>query len=338
MFDLEINMISWIGGAWGAPEYWWWVIWLFCLVVLVWYAVGWRVRIARLLDSTGALLRHFSVWRVVAKGTLLTVALVSIYLALLHPKWGVVQEIVEQQGRDVFVALDISRSMLARDVAPDRLSVAKQAIKHILEALPADRIGLMIFGQKAQVHCPLTHDRELLTLFVEHIDQTIISAGTTRLDGPIALAIAQCCRTPGRKSRLLVILTDGEDFSGALQSLAVKAAQERLMILVVGVGTMRGAPIPDYDAQGKQRGFLKDAAQHVVVSRLNEVALRNLAQKTGGRAVFLCHENNDLHDIVDAIERCEKEQHGKQMMTRMHEQYHWFLLIALSCLLLEWLL
>lgn len=331
-------MIAWFGGAWGAPEYGWWFVWAVCLIFLGWYAVWWRIRAARLLDNSGDLLRHFRPWRVVVKGVALMIAIACIYIALLHPKWGFVQETVEQQGRDVFIALDISRSMLVRDVAPDRLSVAKQAIKKILDALPADRLGLMVFGQTARVHCPLTHDRELLTLFVEHIDQTVIAAGTTRLDEPITLAIAQCRRTPERKSRLLVILTDGEDFSGALESLAVKAAQEHLMILVVGVGTTRGAPIPVYDAQGKQNGFVKDATQQVVVSRLNESALRSLAQKTGGRAIFISREKDEVQSIIDAIERCEKERQGKQMMARMHEQYHWFLLVALGCLLLEWLI
>ncbi len=308
------------------------------MLTLVWYHYFKRIQRGRVLDRTGTLLRYFSSQRLVIKAVLAGMAIISLCVALMHPRWGLVEEAVVQRGHDVYVAFDVSRSMLTRDVSPDRLSVAKHAIKAVVNQLQADRFGLMLFSQRARVACPLTHDKELFSLFIDQLDGQMIGDGSTCLDTPIRLTIEQCKRTPECKQRLLVLVTDGEDFSGTLQAIGAQAAQEHIKILVIGVGTSQGAPVPLYDGQGKQQGFIKDAQGRVVISRLNKTALQSLVGQSDGRYVFIDRSDGCVKEIVWAIERCQKEQRDTQMMGHLQEQYAWFVLVAFCCLLLEWLL
>ena len=327
---------------------WWWFLIIFVLILGVWRVYLLRNRQALLLDKSKKLLKNFRAKRNSIKAVLASVAFIFMGLALLHPQWGRVTDRIEQQGRDLIIALDISRSMLAQDVAPDRLSCAKTAIAHIMEALESDRVALMVFSEKARMYCPLTKDQELVKIFLEQIDYTILSAGTTCLDQPIYAAIQQCKRYPQRKRNVLLLVTDGEDFSGALAGVKDQALACGLTILVIGVGTSQGAPIPVYGEQRQRLGYLKDAQDHVVISHLNKMALQSLTKNTGGLALFIEQSLIEqasinqspigVHEIVDRIKQFEKERQELATITSFKEQYPWFLLVSFSCLLFEWLL
>jgi len=308
------------------------------LIVFVWWKYISRNKIAVLLNKHGNLLRHFSAIRNIIKAFLSSVGILFLFLALLHPKWGMVKETVEQEGRDLFIALDISRSMLTQDVKPDRLTCAKQTIKNLVNRLGTDRISLMVFSEKARVYCPLTKDNELINMFLDQIDRSTIGSGTTLLDKPIQLAIDQCNRVPERKNRLLILVTDGEDFSPSLESLKSRAKDAGLVILIIGVGTKQGAPIPFYDKDAKHAGYIKDKKEQVVISQLNEEALQALANATGGMVVLANNERVDIDSLICKIEQFEKDSHGEQVVSSLQEQYPWFLLVSFVCFLLEWIL
>lgn len=324
--------------SWGNLYNLWWLFLAALLIGLVWWKYLSRTKLAVLLNKQGNLLRHFSAKKNIVKALLSSIGILFLFLALLHPKWGIIEEVVEQEGRDLFIALDVSRSMLTQDVAPDRLSCAKQALKSLINQLATDRVGLIVFSERARVYCPLTQDKELVELFLDQIDHTTIGAGTTLLDQPVQLTIEQCKRTPDKKSRLLILVTDGEDFSKSLEALKKQAKEVGLTILVIGIGTQEGAPIPIYNEQDKRAGYVKDKKDQVVISQLHENALRSLAQETGGTVVFMQNNQVDMSDIVRKIELFEKERQGERAFSSLQEQYPWFLLISFICFLCEWLL
>ncbi len=290
------------------------------------------------LDRRRTMLMHTSRTQLIVKTILLCLGTLTLFLALLHPRWGLIQETVHQRSRDVLIALDISRSMLTADVAPNRLTCAQHALKHLINRLSSDRIALILFCDKARSYCPLTRDKELACMFLDTIDPTCLGTGSTRLDQPIYAAIEQCKRAPDKKQRLLVLATDGEDFSGSLESVKTAAQQEHVNILVLGVGTSQGAPIALKNEAGASTGYLKDEQGHVVISKLNEQALQQLAQETGG--IYRCVNtiNPDIDALVHAIEQHEKDQRESQTFSTYQEQYQWFVLVGFLCFLLEWIL
>ncbi len=330
----NLPLILWAHGA-----IWWWLVpVVLALIAGTWYVHLSRNKLAKKLDKTGTLLKHFSSIRNIIKATLASGAFLGIFLALLHPQWGHVNDKVEQRGRDLIVALDISRSMLVQDVKPDRLTCAKNIIKDLVQKLETDRVALMVFSEKARIYCPLTQDRELVSLFLDQIDHTTLSSGTTLLDQPVLCALEQCERQPDRKHKLLVLVTDGEDFSHALSPIKERAISAGLTILVVGIGTSQGAPIPVYNEKKERIGYLKDVHDRVVVSQLNKFALSELAKETGGRAIFVEKDTVLLEELVNRIKQFDKERQEMAIVPSLKEQYPWFLLTSFVCMLLEWVL
>lgn len=308
------------------------------LIGAVWYVYLRRNNLAARLDKTGKLLVNFSSRKNIFKAVLASLGIITLCIALMHPRWGRINESVEQQGRDLLIALDISRSMLTQDVKPDRLTCAKRVINELMSALETDRVGLMVFCEQARVYCPLTKDAELVRMFLESIDASTLSNGTTRLDQPVMCAIEQCKRFADRKNHVLVLVSDGEDFSKNLDTVKQRACDLGLTILVVGVGTMQGAPIPLYNEQNQRIGYLKDMRDRVIISQLNKVALQTLADQSGGSAFFVENETIRIHELVARIKQFERERQGQAMVSSLREQYHWFLLVSFICFLCEWLL
>jgi len=316
----------------------WWFALAAVLVSGVWYLYLYRNKLARMLDKTGLLLKHFSARKNIVKAVLASCAIICLFLALLHPQWGLMVDETEQRGRDLVIALDVSRSMLAQDVQPDRLTCAKQVIMRIAQALETDRVALMIFSEKARIYCPLTKDIDLIKSFLENFDHTTLSAGTTCLDQPIRSTIAQCQRNPDRKHNILLMVSDGEDFSGSLDGLQDQARSCGLTILVTGVGTTQGAPIPLYDEKKQRTGYLKDAHDRVVISQLNKSVLEKLAKNTGGLALFVEKSDVSVDQLITRIKQFDKELQGTVRMPSLKEQHPWFLLVSFTCLLIEWVL
>lgn len=275
---------------------------------------------------------------VIIKSILLCIGALSLFIALLRPQWGMREETVKQQGRDVLIALDISRSMLAQDLKPNRLSIAKLKIKELLHRLSCERVGLMLFSGSAIMQCPLTTDYGAFMMFLDAVDAESVSAGTTAIDQAVRSAVTLFERMPERKHKLLVIFTDGEDFSSNLVGIKQKAQQLGLTIFTLGVATPEGAPVPVLDASGKSIGVQRDAQGKVVISALNEGILSNLAHDTAGHYWRVTPDNTDLEQLVSTVERYEKEQLEDKQISHYNEQYPWFVGVALICLAVEWLL
>lgn len=282
--------------------------------------------------------QHYSFVRIIIKALLWSAGVCFLLAALMRPQWDESQEPVTYEGRDVLIALDISRSMLAQDMQPDRLTCAKQKIKQLIQALHSNRVGLLLFSGATFLQCPLTTDTAAFSMYLNTIDVDTIASGSTAIDRVIEEAIALFKKMPERKSKLLVIYTDGEDFSSNLAQIKQDAAALGLHIITVGVGTEQGAPIPLYDRKSVQIGHQLDDQGKPVISRLNEGILYRLAEDTGGLFVPISQDESDIKKITDFVTSFEKEHLEDHQLHRFHEQYHYPLLFSFICLALEWLL
>lgn len=283
-------------------------------------------------------LKHISFTRLVIKSMLWATALLFIIATLLHPAWNKQEETVIQEGRDLFIAFDISASMLATDLSPNRLEFAKEKIRTLVNALPSERIGLILFSGSSFIQCPLTRDRNAFFMYLNQIDTSTIASGSTALDSAIEQAINAFNQIGSQKNKLLVIFTDGEDFSPNLASLKHKAHQEGLTIFTIGVGTAIGSPIPLIDQSGKQAGHLKDKQGNIVISHLNDELLQNLATDLGGIYLHASQDQSDINKLVALVMQREKEKREEKTYGHLQEQYPYFLLISFLLLLIEWLL
>ena len=291
-----------------------------------------------LVGSNNDLLKNVSLLKQCGKLTLFATGVLFLCIALLRPQWDKSEETIVQEGRDLYIALDISRSMLATDIKPNRLTRAKDKIKQLVQHLSCERVGLILFSGSAFVQCPLTSDYGAFYLYLDSVDAELISSGTTALSEAIKQALDSFACVPDRKNKLLALFTDGEDFSRNLSDIKQEAVDACLSIFTVGVGTPEGAPIPVLDHHGVMIGHQKDARGNVVISRLNEDVLHNLSHDAGGKYICLKDDDGDIATLVKLVESFEKEQLGERKHARYEDQYHYFLLVSFICFLLEWLL
>ena len=261
-----------------------------------------------------------------------------LLVAVLRPQWDKKEEIVEQEGRDLLIALDVSRSMLAQDEKPNRLEFAKEKIKKLLYNLSCERVGLILFSGTTILQCPLTIDYAAFFMFLDQIDAETISTGTTSLDQAIRQAMTVYDTMSEKKTKLVCLFTDGEDFSTNLAGIKEKAAQQGLAIVTFGVGSENGAPIPILDQHGAQIGFEKTADGSVVMSKLNEGILKNLSNQTGGKYFHSTKSDQDIKDVIALVESFEKDKMEDKTVGRLQEKYYYSVAISFCCFLLEWLL
>lgn len=318
----------------------WWCLFFAVLAALFLMVRYQKQRAAQqyLVGNHRQFLRNISLKKQLLKMVLMTVGVLFLCLALLRPQWNQSEETIMQEGRDLYVALDISRSMLATDCAPYRLMFAKQKIKKLIKQLSCERIGLILFSGTAFVQCPLTSDYSAFTLYLDAVDAELISSGTTALDQAIRQALTSFEAVPERKNKLLVLLTDGEDFSHNLHDVKQEASDAHLSIFTIGIGTPEGAPVPLFDAHGVLVGHQKDRQGGVVISRLNEGILRSLSQDAGGHYIRATDSDDDIMMFTKAVQAFEKEQLAERKHSRYEDQYHYFLLVSFICFALEWLL
>ena len=313
---------------------------IFAICLLVWRYAKTKKAINALACASRVfyLFTHFSYARLFFRGIFFTLGLFSLFLGLLRPQWGKREEVVTQEGRDLFIAIDVSRSMLAEDCSPNRLEFAKQKVKKLISMLKTERVGLVIFSGSSMLQCPLTTDYSAFFMFLDQLDVETISSGTTALDKPIKEVLHAFADMQAKKTKLLVIFTDGEDFSSNLAEVRQKAAVQGLKIFTMGLGTIEGAPIPLINEQGVKTGHIKDKGGNVVISRLNEGILNAIAQDTGGFYFRMTENDNALQQLVKRVEVFEKEKFEDKKLPALEERYNYFVLIGLIFFAIEWLL
>lgn len=251
--------------------------------------------------------------------------------ALARPQFGTRLETVKREGQDIVVVLDVSSSMLAEDVAPNRLEKAKHEISSLIDRLRGDRIGLVIFAGVPFVQHPLTSDYGAASMFLSSVDTTMIPSQGTALAEAVRTALKLF--SPDRRShRVIVLITDGEDHLGEPVEAAREAADQGVILYAVGIGSSHGTPIPLYDNAGNRLGFKRDERDQVVVTRLDSDILREMAERTGGTFHLASSTEVELDRIYREISEMEKQTLATHQFTRFEEQFQIFSLAALGLL------
>ncbi len=262
------------------------------------------------------------------KGAMLILATLFLVLALARLQFGTHLELLKREGIDIIIALDVSNSMLARDIKPNRLDKARQEIRGIIDRLKGDKIGLIAFAGEAFVQCPLTLDYSAASFLLSAMDQTSVSIQGTSLTAAIEMATKSFDQLD-RKHKALLLLTDGEDHDeGAIQA-AEEARKTGVKIYAVGIGNPLGEPIPILDRKGNQVGFKKDENGEVIVSKLNEEILQKIALASGGKYYRATAGELELERIFEEVSRIEKKELEDTLVTRYDDRYQWPLLFAI---------
>jgi Ca-activated chloride channel family protein len=266
----------------------------------------------------------------------LVLAVASLIIALARPQWGFTWQEVKQRGVDVVVAIDVSKSMLAQDIAPNRLARAKLAAMDLMQVAKGDRLGLVAFAGDAFLQCPLTIDDAAFRQSVEALDVNTIPEGGTAVAE--AIETAQTAFKEGDNHRVLVLMTDGEDHdSGALEA-AQKAAQAGLRIYTIGIGTAEGELLRIKDAQGHE-DYIRDEQGNVVKSHLNERLLQEIAGATDGGFYLPLRGAKTIDSLYsEGLAKLPKSEHQQKLVKQYQDRYHWPLGLAIVLLVLEMVL
>jgi Ca-activated chloride channel homolog len=270
----------------------------------------------------------------VIKRFLVVAALLLLVSAMARPQFGTRVETVRREGRDVIVAIDVSASMLAEDVAPNRLEKAKLAVASLLNRFEGDRVGLVVFAGQAFVQAPLTVDYAAATMFLRSISPSLVPVPGTDMREALTRAI-DAFDDKDREYRVLIIVSDGEDHSDAYREPLERAVSEGIVIYTIGIGGTAGVPIPQFDATGNRQGFLRDSAGGVVLTRLEEGTLEQMATESGGRYVRITNASSQLNELADDIAGLGKREIDTAQFTQYEEQFQILLGAALILLTAE---
>ena len=285
--------------------------------------------------NRSALFLGYSKLKSVISFVAFSLGLVAMFLCFLRIGWGEQKVNVQQHGRAVLFALDISRSMLAADVSPNRLDLAKIKIRSILQELGPERVGLLLFSQTAILQCPFTSDFKTFLSFLDQIDASVVcSTAQTSLTEAFLKSIDAFNRSKVA-SKILVMITDGEDFSKGTAGVLDKAKKENIALLALGVGTREGAPVPIIDTLGKIIGHEQDDKGVVILTRLDEEKLIATVTHLGGVYERLTYSDEDLGSIKHFVQQFEKEHFDDASFVVRNETYPIFALFASGLLFLE---
>jgi Ca-activated chloride channel homolog len=272
--------------------------------------------------------------KTVVKSLLLILAAIVLPLALANPQVGTRIEEVKQEGIDLFIALDVSRSMLAEDVTPNRLEKAKYELHNLINRLSGDRIGLIVFSGEAYTQFPLTIDYGAADLFLDVITVESVSTPGTAIGSSIGQAL-KSFDFDHPSTKALVIITDGENNSGDAVEAAKDAAGKGVRIYTIGMGSPAGAPIPVYDGNGRQMDFKRDRSGAVVLTKLDDTGLQEIAAIGKGKYFRATNSQNELDAIYKDINALEKHEIGVKTFTEFDDKFQYFLFMAFLVLLIE---
>ncbi len=308
---------------WGNPDALY-LLWLLPLVVgLYVYAARARRRTLQRIASPAALRRIAPAAirrRRRLSAALMTAGLALAVVAAARPQVGRSMERVERQGVDVLFAVDTSSSMLARDVTRDRLTVAQETVSGLISRMRGDRVGIVSFAGDAFLYCPLTIDYGAAQIFLDAVDTSVVGTPGTAVAEAIDVAL-DAFEAAEHEYLHLVILTDGEDHEGGALSAVQRAAEAGVTVHVVGIGSPEGAPIPEIGPDGKVTGHKTQSDGGVVVSRVNEEVLKQMAEAGGGIYASASGGGIPVDRLFGALRREEGRLVGTYQFQNYTERY-----------------
>jgi Ca-activated chloride channel family protein len=320
----------------GAPE-WLWLLVIVALLPLIYWML--RIYARRKLSRMGnittlqRLMPDYSSARGWIKIALLTLAAGFMVVALARPQTGSKLHTVESQGREIVLVVDVSNSMLAEDVSPSRMARTRYAISRLVERMNNDRIGIVAFADEAEVLLPITADYKMAESVTKRLSPDLIAAQGTDIGEALEVALLSFTRsTKDSKSRVIILITDGEAHDSTTEAAIEQAKAEGAIICAIGIGTPEGTPL-------KINGeIMEDNEGKMVVTKLGEPLLQQLAEATGGIYTRSRNDSFGLDEIIARLDEMEATQLSLMTFEEYDEQYQWFLGVALLLLLAEMLI
>ncbi|UGS21017.1 vWA domain-containing protein [Flavobacterium cyclinae] len=263
----------------------------------------------------------------------LLLALACIIIALVNPKMGTKMETVKRQGIDIVFAVDISKSMLAEDVAPNRLEKTKQIVSQIINQLGNDRVGIVGYAGSAYPVLPMTTDYSIAKMYLQSMNTNMVSSQGTAFSDAIQLAVDYF--DVKDTSKLIVLISDGEDHGDGVDDAIEMAKEKGVRIISIGVGTEKGGPIPLRDDKGTIASYKKDQEGQTVITKLYPEVLKKLADNTKSKYILGTTTKNVVEEIKKSLDKIEKSEFESQQIADFESQYQWFLALGFLLLLVD---
>lgn len=303
--------------------------WLFLVlpfILLVFLAMLWWRKSAQKKFASQKLLQQlspnksrFKPW---VKLVLLFLALSCLIVALVNPMVGSKLETVKREGVDIVFAIDVSKSMLAEDIAPNRLEKSKQLVNQIINNLASDRIGIIAYAGSAFPQLPITTDYGSAKVFLQAMNTDMISSQGTAIYEAIELAKTFYDKN-AETNRVLVIISDGEDHGGRLEDITKEAAKEGIKIIGIGVGTQKGGPIP-IKQNGRTVRYKKDRNNETVITKLDPTTLKTIAEESDGKYIHGVNTQEVVNQVQEVLENIEKTEFETKKFADYKDQFQWF--------------
>jgi Ca-activated chloride channel family protein len=287
------------------------------------------------LKLVGSLVPELSRIRPLFKFILQLIAFSAAVIMLSRPQFGSKIEDVKKQGVEVIIALDVSNSMLAEDIQPDRLTRAKQSLSHLIDNLDNDKIGLIVFAGDAYTQIPVTTDYISAKMFLSTINPDLVPKQGTAIGAAISLGIRSF--SPGEgKSKAMIIITDGENHEDEPVTIAEEASKAGIIIHTIGIGSTEGVPVP-VTINGK-KDYLKDSDGNTVITKLDEEILKKIALSANGSYVRASNSNIGLDEIFKEIKKMKKQELESTIYTEYNDQFQIFAAITILLLMIDFII
>lgn len=296
----------------------------------------WRRSTQKKFADNGLLKRlspNQSLFKSILKVLVLCGAFACLSLALVNPKIGTKLETVRSQGVDIVFAIDVSKSMLAEDIAPNRLEKSKQLVTQIINSLASDRVGIIAYAGKAFPQLPITTDYASAKMFLQNMNTDMLSSQGTAIHEAIQLSKTYY-DDEEQTNRILIIISDGEDHGEEALDVAEEAREQGIRILTVGVGDTKGGPIP-IKRNGVILNYKKDNKGETVITRLNETTLKEIAQETNGIYINGSNTIAVVDAIKDVLDKMDKKEFESKQIADFKDQFQWFLGLGILLLFID---
>jgi Ca-activated chloride channel family protein len=278
------------------------------------------------------LMPDYSIGKSILKFIILILAISSLIVALAGPQTGSRLEKVKRKGIDLMICLDVSNSMMAQDIKPNRLERAKQAIVRLIDNLEGDRIGIIVFAGKAYTQLPITTDYAAAKMFTASISTNIVPTQGTAISAAIEMAANSFGESKHNKA--IVVITDGEDHEGSVLEQADAALKKNITLYTIGMGLPEGAPIPVFSGD-IQTGYRKDRDGQTIMSKLDETLLQKVAGVGKGMYVRATTSETGLKKIFDDISKIQKSEIEEKQFSDYENRFQYFVALALFLLILD---
>lgn len=273
--------------------------------------------------------------RLFTKLTIRTAYFILFLIAFAGPSIGNSFKEVKEEGKDIFIAVDLSQSMNATDIGPSRLQRIKFELKNLIKSFPSDRIGLIIFSSEAFMQCPLTFDQAVIQLYIDGLNTGLVPNAGTDLTAPLRMALDRFLKDESQevKAKSVILISDGENFGDDLEGIVSDLSDNNIKVFSLGIGTQNGSEIP------RGNGVVIDPATGTpAISKLDSESLRLASAETSGEYFEISDESQQLGDLIATIDRLEGGVANTRMVEASSNKYFYFLLAALGLALLDMIL